>query len=233
MASESLINPRVPSLDGKLILFGNVNIVPDHYDDWQAAYDDLATYVFAKEPNTITYYFGFPLEYADNPSRTPYLFAFEIYSSREDLYDVHLKSETMTTSFLPTALPVMATGLDLVHYDVAGGFLDRGGRKAECGIMEDTQIRCTDSAASAEVLGALKMLCRAAKDDDDVFTFLALRGQDDEISARIFARFRDRDSMERWARTEVVKGFWEIVNNNVKDMGSRAYAPNGKGWLWK
>ncbi|KAJ0341911.1 hypothetical protein COL154_005978 [Colletotrichum chrysophilum] len=233
MASESAINPRVPSLDGKLILFGNVNIVPDHYDDWQAAYDDLATYVFAKEPNTTTYYFGLPLEYADNPSRTPYLFAFEIYSSREDLYDVHLKSETMTTSFLPAALPVMATGLDLVHYDVAGGFLDRSDRKAECGIMEDTQIRCTDSAARAEVLGALKMLCRAAKDDDDVFTFLALRGQDDEISARIFARFRDRDSMERWARTEVVKGFWEIVKNNVKDMGSRAYVPNGKGWLWK
>ncbi|KAF6833700.1 hypothetical protein CPLU01_05421 [Colletotrichum plurivorum] len=227
---------QVPSLDGKLILFANVNIVPDRYDDWQAAYDQLAAHVMAMEPGTITYYFGLPLEYADAPSRTPYMFAFEIYDSRSALYDVHLKSSTMADRFLPDVLPAMTTGLDLAHYEFAGGFLDRDGSQEECGVMQDTKIRGVNAVARAEVIGAMKMLSRAAEeraDEAGLLTFLALRGQDDEVSARIFARFRDRDTMERWARTAVVRGFWEVVKNGVKAMESRTYAPNGKGWLWK
>ncbi|KAF6803220.1 hypothetical protein CSOJ01_11035 [Colletotrichum sojae] len=133
---------QVPSLEGKLFLFANVNIVPDRYDDWQAAYDKLAKHVMANEPGTRIYYFGLPLEYADNPSRTPYLFAFEIYDHRSALYDVHLKSSTMVDRFLPDAMPAITTGLDLAHYEFAGGFLDRYGSQEECVVMQDTDPGC-------------------------------------------------------------------------------------------
>ncbi|KAL2756549.1 hypothetical protein ACRALDRAFT_1069346 [Sodiomyces alcalophilus JCM 7366] len=230
---------QVPDIKDKLILFGNVNFVPDHYDDWQAAYDKLAEHVFANEPNTYTYYFGLPLEHADNPSRTDYMLAFEVYGCRDDLYEVHLKSEAMTKGFLPAALPIMTTGLDLVNFGVAGGFLDFSGRKEECGIMHDVQIRCVDAAARRELLGALRMLCHsvelAQKRDGkgEVLTFLGLKSLDNEVGARIFARYKDRETLEAWQRSDVVKGFWEVVKESVGDMSSRSYRPNGKGWLWK
>ncbi|KAM0329514.1 hypothetical protein ACHAQA_004823 [Verticillium albo-atrum] len=224
--------PDVPSIHDKLILFGNVNI-------WQAAYDELAKHVSANEPNTFSYYFGIPLEHAADPSRTDYMFAFEMYGARDDLYETHLKSGPMAQAFLPAALPVMTTGLDLVHFAVAGGFLDFSGKREECGIMQDIQIRCSDEGARRELLGALKMVCRSVeasqKKDSrgEVLTFLALESLDNVVGARIYARYKDRATMEAWQRGELIKGFWEAVKDGVADMTSRAYVPNGKGWLWK
>ena len=86
-------------------LFANCNFVPDKYGDvrihpsslptklplpnlgiaqqWQAAYDDLAVYVHSSEHTTKSYYFGIPLDYAHDFSKTTSMFAFEIYSSRD------------------------------------------------------------------------------------------------------------------------------------------------------
>jgi len=50
---------------------------------WQAAYDELAKYVYVKEPTTMSYYFGIPLEYASNFSATTLMFAFEVYGKRD------------------------------------------------------------------------------------------------------------------------------------------------------
>ena len=50
---------------------------------WQAAYDKLAEHVFANEPTTMTYYFGIPMDYADDISGTTSMFAFEVYGKRE------------------------------------------------------------------------------------------------------------------------------------------------------
>lgn len=210
---------------------------------WQRAYDTLGEYVFANEPNTLTYYFGIPLEHAADHSRTDSMLAFEAYRSRADLYDVHIQSDVMKDHFLPSAGPAMATGLDLTHFSAVGGFLDRGGRKKECGVMHDVEVRCHDAAARRELLGALRMLCglveaeqaRSAGEEEDgeVLTFLGLESLDDEVGARIFARYKDLETWEAWMRHPAVKTFWEAVKSNVQSMEGRPYVPNGKGWLWK
>ena len=64
-------------------LFANCNFIPDHYDAWQAAYDDLAEHVWEKEPTTMAYYFGIPLDYAHDFSKTTSMFAIEMYGCRE------------------------------------------------------------------------------------------------------------------------------------------------------
>ncbi|KAM5351112.1 hypothetical protein ACJ41O_003835 [Fusarium nematophilum] len=224
-------------LTERFFLFGNCNIVPDKYDDWQAAYDKLAAYVVANEPNTLTYYFGIPLEHSSNPSRTDNMLAFEAYASRSDLYEVHLRSPVMTTSFLPAAGPAMTTGLDLTHFAAVGGFLDYSGERAECGLMHDVQIRCVDGKRG-ELLEKLRVLCRGVEERQkdgkgEVLTFLGLRSLDNEDGARIFARYGSREVWEAWLRGELVRGFWEEVKPFVGSMEAKAYAPNGKGWLWK
>ncbi|KAF7556789.1 hypothetical protein G7Z17_g1148 [Cylindrodendrum hubeiense] len=225
-------------LTDRFFLFGNCNIIPDRYDDWQAAYDKLAEYVFDNEPNTLTYYFGIPLEHASNPSRTDNMLAFEGYRTREDLYDVHLKSEVMTTTFLPNAGPTMTTGLDLTHFAAVGGFLDLSGQKTECGLMHDIQIRCVDGAARGELLGALRLLCSMVEERQrggkgEVLTFLGLKSLDNDTGARIFARYKSREVWESWLRGDLLQAFWESVKPCVASMEAKGYAPNGKGWLWK
>ncbi|KAF4983583.1 hypothetical protein FZEAL_1033 [Fusarium zealandicum] len=222
----------------QFFLFGNCNIVPDRYDDWQAAYDKLADHVMAHEPNTLTYYFGIPLEHQSNPSRTDNMLAFEAYRSRSDLYDVHLKSDVMTTAFLPSAGPAMTTGLDLTHFAAVGGFLDLSGEKTECGLMHDVQIQCVDGAARERVLDVLRALCEEVEERQQdgrghVLTFLGLRSLDNETGARIFARYKSREVWEAWLRGELIQGFWGSVKPCVASMEAKAYAPNGKGWLWK
>lgn len=213
---------------------------PPNPTQWQAAYDKLAEYVYANEPNTLTYYFGIPLEHASAPSRTDSMLAFEAYRSRADLYDVHLRSAAMTGGFLPTAGPAMSTGLDLTHFSAVGGFLDRSGQKTECGVMHDVQIRCHDGAARAELLGALRLLCTLVDvgqgdkgQDGEVLSFLGLQSLDNETGARIFARYQSREVWEAWLRGTLMRTFWEAVKPNVASMEARAYTPNGKGWLWK
>ena len=50
---------------------------------WQSAYDTLAEYVWSKEPTTMTYYFGIPMDYADDFASTTSMLAFEIYGNRD------------------------------------------------------------------------------------------------------------------------------------------------------
>jgi hypothetical protein len=192
------------------------------------------------EPNTLTYYFGLPLEHVANPSRTDNMLAFEAYRSRSDLYDIHLQSPVMQEQFLPVAGPAMSTGLDLTHFGAVGGFLDISGEKTECGIMHDVQIHCANAAARQEVLGALRLLCsmveasQAGKGADaEVLTFIGLKSLDNETGARIFARYKSRDVLEEWQRGTLIKTFWTAVKPSVSSMEAKPYAPNGKGWLWK
>jgi quinol monooxygenase YgiN len=207
---------------------------------WQAAYDKLGEYVYANEPNTLTYYFGIPVEHADNHSRTDSMLAFEIYRSREDLYEVHLQSDVMKGHFLPNAGPAMSTGLDLTHFAAVGGFLDRSGNKTECGLIHDVQIQCHSGVARAEVLGALRLLCALVDErqgapgvDGEVLTFIGMKALDNNTGVRVFARYQSREAQEAWQRQTMIKTFWEAVKPHVLSMESRVYVPNGKGWLWK
>lgn len=167
------------------------------------------------------------------------MLAFEAYSSRSDLYDVHLKSDAMG-KFLPSAVPDMSTGLDLMHYKPVAGFLDRSGKKTECGIIHDVQIRCHDKESRAKMLEELSRVCSQVEEkqgekgtDSEVLSFIGLESLDDETGARIFARYKSRDVWEAWQRNPIVKGLFEAVKSQVASMQSRPYVPNGKGWLWK
>lgn len=166
------------------------------------------------------------------------MLAFEAYRARSDLYDVHLKSDIMTTKFLPVASSTMTTGLDLTHFGAVGGFLDKSGKKTECGLIHDVQIHCADAAARETLLEALKGLCDAVekRQEDgqgEVLTFLGLKSLDNETCARIFARYKSREVWEEWLRGKEIDSFWEAVKPCVASMEAKGYAPNGKGWLWK
>ncbi|KAF4989816.1 hypothetical protein FDECE_14585 [Fusarium decemcellulare] len=205
---------------------------------WQAAYDKLAAYVMPNEPNTLTYYFGIPLEHQADHSRSDNMLAFESYRSKADIYDVHLKSEVMTKTFLPVAVPAMTTNLDLTHFAAVGGFLDFSGKKTECGLIHDVKIQCVDSSVRDELLEKLAALCATVEEKQkdgkgEVLTFLGLKALDNETGARIFARYQRREVWEEWLRSELIKEFWESVKSLVASMEARPYAPNGKGWLWK
>ncbi|KAF2663993.1 hypothetical protein BT63DRAFT_461110 [Microthyrium microscopicum] len=209
-----------------LLVFANVNFLPGKYDAWQAAFDDLAVYVKADEPTTKTYYFGIPFDYAHNYSDTNLMFAFEIYADNSALNDIHLTSPAMQ-KFLPHVLPTMSTGLDLMHYSPAGGFLDAPGDLSECEIMTDTRIWCVDAVSRSSVVAKLDNV--AGKAASGVYTFLVAASLDDETEVRILSRFRDRMAMEEQERAMV--GFWQGSKGEVRRMESRGYLPNGKGWL--
>ncbi|KAF2110060.1 hypothetical protein BDV96DRAFT_651215 [Lophiotrema nucula] len=220
-------------------LFANCNFVPDKYGDWQEAYDDLSTYVWSSEPTTKAYYFGIPLDYAHDFSKTTSMFAFEIYGKRDDLYGDkgHLSSPAMST-FLQKIPAASTTGLDLNHYKCVAGFLDLPGDKTECGIMQDVRITCTSASARDSLLSSLSQLVtsvekqtRADGGKDGVLTYMAFANLDDDVGARIFGRWKTREDMERFIRREEVNSFLFANKENVRAMEQRGYLPNGKGWL--
>ncbi|KAF2816331.1 uncharacterized protein BDZ99DRAFT_484974 [Mytilinidion resinicola] len=207
-------------------LFANCNFVPDNIvSQWQAAYDELAKYVWSSEPTTKTYYFGIPLDYAHDFHKTTSMFAFEVYGAREDLYETHLNSPSMQM-FLSLIPAASTTGLDLSHYAARSGFLDLFGDSRECGIMQDTRIVCTSSSARSSVLAALTTLAEIVEKTEK-----AAGAEAGVYTARIFARFKGREEMEAFLRKKEVIGFWMAEKEGMKSMECRGYLPNGKGWL--
>jgi quinol monooxygenase YgiN len=156
-------------------------------------------------------------------------------SCSQSLYNVHLKSPAMQ-AFLPNVLPSMSTGLDLMNYSLASGFLDFPGDKRECGVMQDTRIRTNSKETRKAVLDRLAKLASdvemaEGKESNGVYTFGIFSNQDDDTGIRIFSRFRDRDAMEQHIRRSSVLDFWQQSKDDIVQMESRGYLPNGKGWL--
>jgi quinol monooxygenase YgiN len=184
----------------------------------------------------MTYYFGIPIDYSSDFSKTTSMFAFEVYGRREDLYETHLSSPAMQ-KFLATIPEHTTTDLDLNHYSsLGGGFLDRDGDKKECAIMCDQRIGCKDSTARDRVGQGLKALCEKVKESvkgssDGVFTFMGFSCLDNDTSLRIYSRFESRDAMENFLRRSDVLKFWADSKSDVASMEARGYLPNGKGWL--
>jgi quinol monooxygenase YgiN len=140
--------------------------------------------------------------------------------------------------FLALIPAASTTGLDLSHYAAVGGYLDLFADSRECGIMQDTRIACTSPSARTTVVAALANLAatvekaeRAAGGEAGVYTYQVFKSLDDEVSARIFARFKGREEMEAFLRREEVVGFWMAQKEGMKSMECRGYLPNGKGWL--
>lgn len=184
----------------------------------------------------MAYYFGIPLEYSDDFSKTTSMFAFEVYGRREDLYETHLNSPAMG-KFLASIPEHTTTDLDLNHYtSLGGGFLDREGDKRECVIMFDQRIGCKSSAAREAVAGRLTALCTQVKDSVEVesagvLTFMAFSCLDNDTGLRIYSRFESKIALQRFLRRQDVLDFWKESKSHVASMEARGYLPNGKGWL--
>ncbi|KAF2021864.1 hypothetical protein BU24DRAFT_488198 [Aaosphaeria arxii CBS 175.79] len=213
-------------------IFANCNFVPDRYDDWQAAYDKLAEYVWASEPATKTYYFGIPLDYAHDISKTTSMLAFEVYASRDDLYgpNGHLSSPAMAT-FLAAIPAVSTTGLDISHYALVSGFHDASQLARPAGIMQDVRVTCVSASARDTLLSSLATLVSWAEGTQGTLSYMAFKSLDDEVGVRIFGRWRERRDMEAFMRSGEVVGFWMEGKEGIKGMEQRGYVENGKGWL--
>ncbi|OBT97427.1 hypothetical protein VE01_04340 [Pseudogymnoascus verrucosus] len=213
-------------------IYGNVQFVPGKYDAWQNAYDKLATYVADAERNsTLTYYFGVPVEFEGNHSATPHMLAFEVYNTREDLYDTHLKSPAMG-EFLVTVPDSMSTGLDLTHYTETSGFLDKSTNCRECKIIYDTQIVCNSAQDRDTILAKLAAVAKHAEEkEEDTYTFLVQKSLDNETHVRIFERYASWAAMESHQKSSVLVNFWLGSKGEIKSMEGRPYVPNNKGWL--
>ncbi|KAF2476238.1 uncharacterized protein BDR25DRAFT_375052 [Lindgomyces ingoldianus] len=214
-------------------LFANCNFVPDRYGDWQVAYDELAQYVESSELTTKSYYFGIPMDYAHDFSKTTSMFAFEVYGSRDDLYKTHLSSPAMS-KFLSQIPAASTTGLDLNHYRLIAGFLDSSHSRAECEIMQDVRIVCIENSARTAVLSSLYKLITGVETSEQVnggkggvLTYMGFASLDDDLGVRLFGRWRTRGEFESFIRRGDVGRFWEENKGNVRSMEQRGYVPNG------
>jgi len=215
----------------KFYLFANCNFIPGGYVPWQAAYDELAVHVFNEEPTTMTYYFGIPFEYKDDIDATTLMFAFEVYGNRNDLYQTHFNSSAMG-KFMTKIPPTMTTGLDLMHYELVAGYIDKPGDKTECALMQDTRIVATSPDTKKAIVAKLKALAADVEAaEEGIYTWMAFSSLDDETGLRIYTRFASREAMEKYQKRKDVLDFWFAIKEQVKQMEWRCYVPNGKGWL--
>lgn len=223
--------------DDKLYLFAFVHFLPGAYNAWQAAYDDLAVHVWANEPTTETYYFGLPLDFADDVNNTPVMLAFEVYDKRSSLYDTHFTSDAMTAGFLPKAAPNMMVSFDLQHYSRAAGFLDHFGDARPCGFMYDMVILCKSSDSRISVVKRLKELGLKLESSPltvsgKLLTWMSFESQDNDRDARVFMRFQDKADFQKYSRLPEVLEFWAAGKDaDVDKMQQRGYVENGRGWL--
>lgn len=141
--------------------------------------------------------------------------------------------------FLQQIPAASTTGLDLNHYRLVAGFLDRLGTQASVEVMQDIRITCVSPSARESLLSSLSSLVasveRAGSTDSGgesgVLTYMAFVSVDDETGVRIFGRWATRAGMEGFIRGEGVVGFWMANKENVRAMEQRLYVPNRKGWL--
>lgn len=172
-----------------------------------------------------------PPEYANNISASNQTLAFEIYGKRKDLYSTHFNSPAMG-KFLKATPPTMITGLDLTHYeDVAGSFLDKPGDRRECAVIYDSKIRCHNERREA-VLEKLSELAKAVESQlEDTWTFMVLKSLDNDTDIRIFQRYGTWKGLEEQERFGPRLDTFFGSKHDIASMESRAFVPNGKGWL--
>ncbi|KAI1611654.1 hypothetical protein EDD36DRAFT_489806 [Exophiala viscosa] len=214
------------------VIFGNLNIAPGKYDDWQAAFEPLGDYVWKNEStSTLTYYFGVPPEYAGNMSASNQMLAFEMYGKREDLYKTHFHSEAMG-NFLKKIPPTMTTGLDLTHYeDVDGSFLDKPGDSREAAVIYDSRIKCHPGRREV-VVQRLSALARSIELHlEDTWTFMVLKSLDNDHEVRVFQRSGTWEGAEELESYEPRLKTILDSKDEIASLEGRAFVPNKKGWL--
>jgi quinol monooxygenase YgiN len=179
----------------------------------------------------MTYYFGIPHEFKNDFSGSPSMLAFEVYGSREDLYETHLNSGPML-AFLPAAGAIMSIGLDLTHYEDRSGFLDRSVNYKEAEIFYDTRITTKSAAATTTLLEKLAKLAKYVDDNEEgAYTFLVVKSLDSEDEIRIFERYESWDAFQKHLASKELADLLLGSKEEIKSLEGRTYVPNQKGWL--
>src|ERR1700760_2137514 len=103
--------------------------------------------------------------------------------------------------FLAKIPATMSTGLDLMHYGPASGYIDKFGDQRECKVMQDTRIWCKSAESRDAVLQRLSKVAKEIETNDPgAYTFLVTKSLDTDDEARLYTRFKDRDAMEKHLR---------------------------------
>lgn len=180
----------------------------------------------------LAYYFGVPEEYSHNMSASPQMLAYEAYGKRSDLYETHLNAPYIQ-DFLPKIAETMTTGLDLTHYDIAAGYIDKPGDMRECAIFYVTKIVARVGKRN-EILEKLKYLAEIVeKNEEETWTFQVLRSLDNEEEIKIFERYATRKALEDHMSSKVVLDAFISSKDIIASLEGRGYTPNGAGWLHK
>lgn len=165
-------------------------------------------------------------------SASPQMLAYECYGKREDLYETHLNTKHIQ-AFLPKIADTMTTGLDLTHYDIAAGYIDKPGDMRECAIFYVTKIVAKPGKRN-DILQKLETLAEhVEKSEDGAWTFQVLRSLDNETEIKIFERYATRKALEAHMSSKEVLDAFISSKDIIASVEGRGYTPNGAGWLHK
>jgi quinol monooxygenase YgiN len=199
---------------------------------WFKAYkDDAEPHVWKNEKETcLTYYFMVPEENEHDKSASPFLLAFEGYTQRSDLYDIHLHSDAMA-KFLPKIGETMITGLDLSHFEDVCGFLDKAD-DAKAGVIYVSRIKA-HAGKRDELLGKLKKLADAVdKNEKDCYSYLVLKSLDNEEDIRIMERYGSKKGLEDHLKSKEFLDTFKSSKDIVAGLEGRRFVEcEERGWL--
>jgi quinol monooxygenase YgiN len=165
-------------------------------------------------------------------SASPQMLAYEAYGSRNDLYETHLKSAAIQ-AFLPKIAGLSISDLDLTHFNVESGYLDKPGDRSEVAIFWVTRIVAKDGKRDVILQRLAKLAEYVKKHEDETWTFQVLRSLDNETDIRIFERYKTRKALEAHMSSKEVVDTFVSSKDITASIEGRGYTPNGAGWLHK
>lgn len=195
-----------------------------------AYHADAEPHVYNNEPTCLAYYFCVPPEYSNDIPSTQFILAFESYTKRSDLYDIHMHSEALQT-FLPKIGKTMITGLDLTHFEDVGGFIDKPGKCKPAAVVKVTRVKAYPGKRD-EVLEMLRGIAEAAeKEEKDTYTFFILKSLDNDVDVRVLERYGSEEGLKAHMRGEKYLEGFAGAKDIVASLEGHRYVETGEGWL--
>jgi quinol monooxygenase YgiN len=178
---------------------------------------------------TQSYYFLVPIEYKNNPSKSPFIWAFESYNNFSDIEETHMASPEMK-EFIPKIFSIMTTGLDIWHYNHVGGYLDKT-KSVPAGLVRDTRIRAYPGHAE-ELLERLKgQATRVEKEEGQTFTYFLMQGMENKHEFRILERYESEAAWETHNSSQPLIDFFFASKDLIAGVEGINYVETGYGWL--
>jgi quinol monooxygenase YgiN len=127
----------------------------------------------------------------------------------------------------------MTTGLDLTHYEIAAGFIDKPGDMRECAIFYVTKIVTKEGKRDAILKKLENLAAHVENEEEETWTFQVLKSLDNETEVKIFERYATEEALMKHMSNEKVLQAFMTSKEIIASMEGRGYTPNGVGWLHK